>query len=478
MGGRRRSFYLGVSLAGFCALVFFSTLQFGFVTGDDASHVTQNPVLRGSLRDLWLAPFQVPGLYMPTTYTVWWAAARASLETTGRLHPTWFHALNWLLHSVNVGLAFLCFRRAGLAACGAALAALVFGLHPIQVEAVAWVTALKDVLTGTFVLLTILLSFEEKWKSATLTFALALLAKPVGAVTPLIVGLFLWVGGRFTKEKTVWLSGWLVASGAVLLWTKSLQPGPTFSWLERGRIAIDALTASAAKTVVPVGLTLNYGRSPASVLAHSSWIALAALFVAGALLWRWRSKTWPVAAAALFLVPWLPVSGVVSFFHQMYSTTADRFLYLSLLGPALALGHILERKKIAGGLVALVLTGLTLKQIPYWRSDATLYGRMAAVSPSADNLYRYAMALIESGRQPEAITPLRDATQLAPNDPRYANNLALVLAEEGKLEEAEAELRKALEFIPDSPTLKANLDVLERRRAATSSPLRGGRGGG
>lgn len=469
MAPRDRSLYPGLALAAFCALVFVSALNFGFVTGDDASHVTENPVLRGTLWDLWLAPFQVPGLYMPTTYTLWWATAKASLAATGKLHPAWFHALNWAMHSANVWLAFLCFRKVGLTALGGAAAALVFGLHPIQVESVAWVTALKDVLTGTFVLASALLALDGKWRLATLAFVLAVLAKPVGAVTPVLVGLLLTFSGRLQKRQGYWLASWLVLSAAVLAWTKALQPSPSYTLVERAHIAIDALIASAAKTFIPVGLTLDYGRAPSQVLAHGPWIALAGVLVGAALLWRHREKRWLLVAVPLFLTPWLPVSGVVSFFHQKYSTTADRFLYLSMLGPALAAGFLLQYRKTPAVLLTLVLAGLTLAQLPYWKNDVTLYGRMSHVNPTAENLYRYAMALVGAGRQAEAIPPLRRAVALDPTDPRYANNLALVHAERGNVAEAEKELREALSHNPDSETLRANLEMLERRRAALGS---------
>lgn len=129
---------------------------------------------------------------------------------------------------------------------------------------------------------------------------------------------------------------------------------------------------------------------------------------------------------------------------------------------------------MATGLVALSLASLTLGQLPHWKSNVTVYGRMAAMNPSAENEYSHAMALVTAGRQAEAIEPLRRAVALDRKDARYINNLALVLAEQGKAVEAETELREAFARIPDSPTLKANLQMLERRRAALSL---GGRGG-
>jgi protein O-mannosyl-transferase len=461
----------GFLLAAVCALVFLPVLGFDFVTADDFSHVVRNPFLTGRWIDLLLSPFQVPGLYMPTTYSVWWLMAKASLAATGKMHPAWFHALNLIFHALNSALAFSCFSRVGLKPAGAALGAAVFALHPLQVEPVAWVTGFKDVMAGTMALTCVRLSLSGRWRWATLACALALLAKPVGAVTPVIVGLFLWAGGRSLRGAAPWLSGWLVGSAALLGWHKALQPGPSLPLLDRAQVAVDSLGFSFAKALVPVGLSLNYGRTPERVLAEGVLLAGAGVLVALLLLWRFREKRILVASVGLFLTPWLPVSGAVSFHHQLHSTTADRFLYLSALGLGLVFGGLLAEKKRAAAALAVGLAVLSSLQLPHWKNNASLYARMARFNPIAENHYRYAMALVEARRQKEAITPMREAVRLKPTDERYANNLGLLMAEQGRYEEAEAELREALSRIPDSPVLRENLSVLERRREAAASGL-------
>jgi len=462
--GREKSLTLAVSAALVTALVFLPVMGFTFLSADDPAHVVNNPILTGSLSKLWASPYQVPGLYMPATYTVWWMSAQASLARMGELRAGWFHALNWFFHALNVFLAFLCFERVGLGRLGSATAALVFGLHPIQVESVAWITAFKDVFAGTFVLLCVWLSLGERWLAASFVFLLALLAKPVAAVTPLCVAGFLLASGKPLRARLGWLAGWLVLSALMLGWTKVLQPGPSPAWLDRMLVAGDALTFSVAKALVPTGLTLNYGRSPAAVLAQNPMKTIAVLTLLAVLLWRYRRNRVALAVAVLFVAPWLPVSGAVSFFHQIHSTTADRFLYLSLLGLALGAGYLLRHRRYPAAGVVAVLAVTSVLQIPYWRDDLSLYGRMAQVRPTAENLYRYGMSIVKAGRPAEAVPVLSRAVELDPRDPRYANNLALLHAEEGRLEEAESELRRALELSPDSQTLRANLDTLVRRR--------------
>lgn len=470
-----RSPYLGIFLAFVCALVFFPVLTFQFVTGDDASHVTANPRLVGSLFDLWAAPYQVAGLYMPITYTAWWAATKASLGLSGAFQPWLFHGLNWAGHCANAALAFVCFRRVGLSALGAWLAGLIFALHPLQVESVAWVASFKDIFAGTFVLGSLWFALGDRWKLATACFILGVLAKPVAAVAPLIVGIFLWLDRRPWRISARWLGGWLGLSAAMLAWTKSLQPGPAFSAWERLRLAVDSLCFAGAKTLFPLGLSLNYGRSAEFVLARSGVMGFVAIALVAALVWRWRAHRRLVAALGLFVVPWLPVSGAVSFFYQMYSTTADRYLYLSLLGPALLVGTLWDTGKVRAPLalgLPLALAWLTNSQLKHWQNNLTLYTRMAWIAPTAENQYRYAMTLVAAGERQKATEALRGAVALEPGNPSYANNLALLHAEQGEWELAEAELRSALARSPESSTLSSNLAVLEKRRLIESKSRR------
>ena len=449
----------------FClSLLFLPTLFFSFVTASDAVHVTRNARLWAPFAAVWTSPFE--GLYIPVTYSAWWSLARVSRWFTGHLDASWFHGLNWALHGFNVGLAWLCLRRLRLGVWGAAAAAVIFAVHPLQVEAVAWVSALKDVLVSTFVLACVLSALSARWKTATFFFGLALLTKPVAAVAPAMVAVLLWMSGQPVRSRAPWLVGWFTLSAAILLLTKFLQPVPGYGPWESVLVVSDSLLFSVAKTLFPVGLTLNHGHTPESVIARGPGMALVALLLMGALLWRFRERRWLVGAAALFLLPWLPVSGLVPFFSQMQSTTADRFLYLSVFGFALAAGPYFEAKPLRVAILTLVLALGTRVGLRHWRDDVSVYLRLVNVKPVAENRYLYGTALYEAGRGAEAVDLLGQACAQDPLDARYPNKLAMVLAEQGRIEEAQMELRGALAWLPDSPTLSENLEILERRKIA------------
>ena len=160
-------------------LAYFPALHGGFIWDDDV-YVTNNPLLTApdGLRRIWFST-DSPSQYFPLTYTVF----RLEHAFWG-LNPAGYHWVNILLHAVNALLVWRLLKRLSVPAPW--LAAALFALHPVQVESVAWVTELKNVLSLFFILLTLLAWIEfvgartrRWWYWLALGFyALALFAKP------------------------------------------------------------------------------------------------------------------------------------------------------------------------------------------------------------------------------------------------------------------------------------------------------------
>jgi hypothetical protein len=196
-------------------------------------------------------------------------------------------------------------------------------------------------------------------------------------------------------------------------------PAPLWA---RPMVALDALGFYLAKLAVPIGLTNNYGRTPQFIIARGTiyyaWLIPAA--VAVALVFA-RSRRL-IAAALLFVAGVLPVLGLTTFLYQQFSTVADRFVYLSMIGPAMGVAFILSRRWTRGSVaiaaVVLMLLGtMTVRQSLVWRNRLTLAEHAVKVQP--DNpaaRSSYAGALIREGRIDEAIVQLEHVMKMMPND--------------------------------------------------------------
>ena len=146
---RNRAWLLGLLLVAATLLAYQPAWQAGFIWDDD-DYVTDNPLLTApdGLKRIWFS-LDSPSQYFPLTYTVF----RIERALWG-LNPAGYHWVNILLHAANALLVWRLLRR--LSVPGAWLAAAIFALHPVQVESVAWITELKNVLSLFFFLLALL----------------------------------------------------------------------------------------------------------------------------------------------------------------------------------------------------------------------------------------------------------------------------------------------------------------------------------
>ena len=373
------------------------------------------------------------------------------------------------------------------AACGGAL---LFAVHPIQVEPVAWATGFKDLLSG-------LLSFAAVWlflryvdaemrpvagralraklyyAISTGMYALALLAKPAAVVLPLIVWLLTaWGWHRSWREQIAGLWSWLIMALAWGLMTRWVQPEAVLAFepplWARPLIAGDAVLFYLYKLILPLQFGPDYGRSPQFVLGHS-WVYITGLvpFVFGAWLFFRRKKlAWLSTSAGVFVAGALPVLGLISFGFQRYSTVADRYVYLAMLGPAIALAWIMTRlpKKMAafGGVaVAGLLLVRSIWLIPYWHDTFTFFEHALQVNSNSyvshNNL---GMVLAEQGRDAQAMDHLNQALRIEPDSPVTHLNLANVLERQNKNEAAMQHYREALRVAPNYARAHTNLGLL------------------
>lgn len=487
-------------------LAYVPALRGGLVWDDDA-HLTK-PALRSleGLWRIWVDPTATQQYY-PLTHSVFWVQYRLWGEA-----PTGYHIVNVLLHALNAGLVWVTLRR--LAVPGALLAGMIFALHPVHVESVAWISELKNTLSGTMYLSALLafLVFDPpdakaaesrdpmfrdwRWYGLALAlFVCALLAKTVTASLPAAVLVIIWwKRGRIAWRRDVaplipfFILG--VAMGLVTVWIERHYIGAegggfAFTPLERVLIAGRALWFYAAKLFWPVDLLFMYPRW--EVRADVWWQYLfplgAAALVAG--LWTVRRRTGraPIAAVLFFGGTLVPALGFFSVYPFRFTFVADHFQYLASLGiiafftgavavllrPSRRLWDRWPRRALCTALL-LTLAVLSWRQCGIYRDVETLWRDTIARNPGSwlahNNLGVY---LDRLGRTDEALREYRTAIAINPQYAESYNNLGAVYADQGKLAEAIEAFRTALTLFPRYADAQTNLGQayldLGRRRA-------------
>jgi hypothetical protein len=385
-------------------LVFCPVLGHGFLDAwDDNIAITgnadYNPATISKLVHYWVPPPR-DEFFVPVMYTAWGLVAMAARSgATGKLNPAAFHALNLVAHSLAAVVVFLMLRRLAGKTWAAAMGALVFALHPIQTEAVAWASSAYTPISGLLGLGAVweFLEFSDArergdrrgagihYALASGAFLLAMLTKPAAVSAPLIAGAIeMGFRNRPARKLIVPLGAWVMASVPLVIATRHGTPGATvgqFELWQRAVVALDATAFYLFKIFWPVGFSPDYGRSPAWVLGHPGiWVAgivPIAIFVVMRAVRKWAP--WLNGAGAVFMVALLPTLGLAPFNFQTFSTVADRYAYLAMLGVAMAAAMVLSRlgrrfgaRIVVGGVIAgLVL--LSVRQLSHWRNGWTLF---------------------------------------------------------------------------------------------------------
>lgn len=472
---RRRALWLlgGVTIFAAVVALYAPAIRFGFLGYDDRFHIHQNDALvtPGPQRftRFWAAPYG--NLYVPLAYNLFAVEAIATdrgteVRPADRFDPRVFHATSVVLQAIAGVLVLGILASLGAPLLASIVGAGLFALHPLQVEAVAWISEQRGLLAGVLALgaaLVYLRSTGARRSRASVAgvviggvlFVLSMLSKPSTAALPVaLVIVDVMVRRVPLRRSLVRMIPWIVAGLALLVVTRVLQQPEAARasaplWA-RPLIAGDAITFYLEKLVLPFGLSPDHGRTPAAVLGGAwifvAWLVPVAIACAMVLGRAWRG----LAAFGVFAVMLAPVLGLVSFHHQDISTVADRYASLALLGAAmlgaLVVARVPKRVGVPVALVVLVALGVDSRaQLTHWRSDETLWTHTLDVNP------RSAMAhnnlgywLDEQGRLDDALEHYRRAIALDPEVERARTNAGVALQKLGRGAEAETILHDAL----------------------------------
>lgn len=475
-------------------VVFLQASSYQFVNYDDPQYVYENPAIRALDWELIIESFTASymGWWMPLT----WISFAIDYYFWG-LNPVGYHLENIVIHAINAALVALIADQLLREKCKEPyypfvllLSALIWSIHPLRVESVAWVTERKDVLNGLFSLLTfyyylrfIALDITASlWKRRKaylpcfLFFLLSLMTKPLSVVIPVMFLVLDWyplrrfeiVGLRnllLEKLPFIIVSTLLVtvtltfASGETIL--VSLADHPLQNRL---LVAGYAMGEYLRLSLWPSGFVHFYPIRPEIPL---SYYINSILFLAVTLYALLNIKKYPIilSSLALFILPLLPVLG---FFQNGDQSHANRFTYLSSVFPGIAFSALvmlcLERsnlysRQVRGFVLVLVSLWLaisallTFKLIPVWRNSETLWSRQIAVLPVGRAYFYRGDYLLRNGEYGRAAEDFAVAVKIAAEagNPEIFNLHALrgdALFKGGQFAEAVAAFTAAISIRP------------------------------
>ncbi len=450
---------------------------------DDASYVVENELIRSFSGEHLRSMFTQPYFH---NYAPLHLLSYALDHAVWGLSATGFLLTNLLLHTANGCLLYLLLLRLDFSRLGAAFAAAVFLLHPVQVESVAWVSERKNLLSMTFSLLAIRAFVEHRrgearsraWYVASIVaFLAAVLTKVIAVVVPpALVLLDLCCLPAAARRR--WIADkvpYALVAIAVIVATLASQEEAI---AEGETLRMDAVTTVLTMTPVvvqyvamvlwPADLSAIYlpliRESPDPAFFGAALQILMAIAV-GVIGYRRRSRWF--AWYALFFVGLVPVLQIV----PLPTLMNDRYLYFPMLGAAALGGMGLERVLARGPRVrvaALVMAGVllasmalaTIVRTRVWKDDLTLWTDTTAKTPDSKLAWlSLGSSLVDAGRRGEGIRAFHRALELDPNYLAALNNLGAQYNQLGQPANGRPFLLRAVQVAPDSYEAHVNLGV-------------------
>lgn len=479
---------LGVMFLVIAFLAYQPAWHAGFIWDDD-DHLTANPAMTApdGLRMIWSS--MPVSRYYPLTLTSFWVQQRL-----WGLDPMPYHLVNIALHVINALLMFLVLRR--LRVTGALLAALVWLLHPVNVESVAWVTELKNTQSGLFFFGAVLCFLRSEaatedrsrleiaptnhggYALALLCGAAAMLSKPSTVILPLTLWLCVWWERREWRwVDIVRISPFLVLSLGISVlavleqrWQIS-RSGPAV-WnvgtaplgagqAQRLVIAGKAVWFYTAKLFWPAPLMFVYPRWNTGIRSFLPWIPLMGLIAVGVVLWFARGRGWDRAAIfglGYFVMALLPVLGFFDIYYFHYTFVADHFQYLASIGliaMATSAGATLTSRAVHDEEHS--------RRAVHGKEHSRRAGKLATdigmVASCGVLVALGALTWSQSRVYHDAETLWSDTLRKNPSCWMADHNLADLLLQRGDVRDAIAHWEHALQTNPDLPEVYNNLGI-------------------
>ncbi len=477
---------------------YIGTISYQFVF-DDKGQIVENPAVKSwSLAPSYFTEHvwkhNVPGAagnYYRPVFLIWVLIS----YTLFGLNASWWHFTTILVHVCGTLMVYLLARRLLKDQWTAWMTALIFGLHPIHIEAVAWVSGVTEPLLALFLIPAFLfyLNWREgvssadaqpiakrnrrKWLAASLAFyAVAVFEKETALVLPMLIFVYEWIYNTGESQKTsfaarvrngVKVAAPYLALSVVYLAVRTIVLkglGHTITPLSLTTIVLTwpSLLWTYVKLLIwPFGLSIFYDTPYVTSPGVGNLVLpLLAIAVVAGLLWVWSRRDKVVAfASAMLVLPMLPLLNLSVFFPG--EIVHDRYLYLPSIGFSILIALALKRIgsgqarlfgqpafQVLAVIVLTVLLGITTAgQNSYWASDLLLYYRGVTIAPNND-IAKNNLATEMDRREmyDEAIGLYQQVLAHNPNYWLASYNLGCMYYKLGRYEEAEMYLVRSLEL--------------------------------
>ncbi|MDH7482776.1 MAG: tetratricopeptide repeat protein [Armatimonadota bacterium] len=473
-----------LSYCGIAALVIATILAYipsinnGFVW-DDNTYVIHGRIMNSpnALYRYWFTSDSVD--YYPLSYTLFWLEYR----TWGN-NAVPYHIISIILHALASVAAWMVLKR--LKILGAFAAALIFAVHPVNVESVAWMFQQRTILPMVFSLAAILayMRFEDNPKTfwyalSLLLFLLALLSKTSVVTLPFVIlCLTWWRKGSIKKYDIIRAVPFFVAAVVLGFVTAWVQANRTIAGEVIRPEGLASRIAGAgwavwfyfSKALFPYRLSFVYPRweiDPHSIISYiPSFMVVVCLVV----FWIYR-KGWgrsPLVGFGCYVVTLLPVLGFLDIYFMKYSLVADHWQYQSILCViALVIGGIVRLTRIRKGyatalvaVVTVVFITLSWRQESIYKNEIALWQDTISKNSTAWMAHvNLGLAFAERGMVDRGIAELNRALEIDPSCVEALISLGAIYNEKKEFDQAANYLKRALKLKPNNPQAHYNLGV-------------------
>lgn len=464
--------------------LYWKVHLYEFVDYDDSIYVYENPFInKGLTKDNAITAFTT--FHTSNWHPMTWLSLMLDYELFS-LNASGYHWTNVILHLFNSMGLFLLLKGITEETWKSAVVALLFAVHPLNVESVAWISERKNVLSAFFWLSTTGLFFSyvkspgiHRYYFMLFVFMLGLMTKPILVTLPLSLLLFdYWPLQRmsWTKNKgnkgavsiiqLIWEKAplFLLSLGSMAITVYAATQGGAikslekYPWDSRLANAISAYAKYMLKMIYPYDLACFYPYQK----NYSLWLVIVVgVFLVGiTMICTLKAKRFRYLFVGWFwyLIVMFPVIGIIQVGHQ---SMADRYAYIPLIGLFIIVvwggADLMEKnfqnKSILPYIMPVALVGILLlitsNQIRYWESSEVLFRHAMQVTTNnhiatagVGNVY------LKKGKMEEAALYLLEAIKIRPDYPEAHNNLGIVYLKQNKLDEAIYEFREAVKYDP------------------------------